>query len=91
MILDQFLYTSRKQEQIQDVSAAMSQDSTMRSVIKSITWRVVGTMDTILISWILTGEVRTAFAIGGVELITKMVLYVAHERVWNRIKFGRRP
>lgn len=88
MILDQFLYNSKVSQAPSQLS---SQDSTMRSIVKSVSWRLIGTMDTVLISYILTGEVRTAFAIGGVELITKMVLYIAHERIWNRIKFGRRP
>lgn len=61
----------------------------IRSVVKAISWRTVGTMDTIAISWILTGEVETAFAIGSVELVTKMILYFGHERIWNLINFGR--
>ncbi len=60
-----------------------------RSVAKSISWRVTGTMDTILISFFITGEVTHAFAIGGVEVVTKMLLYFFHERVWNKLKFGR--
>ncbi|MFZ0489006.1 MAG: DUF2061 domain-containing protein [Salegentibacter sp.] len=61
----------------------------IRSVVKAISWRTVGTMDTIAISWILTGEVKTALAIGSVELVTKMILYFGHERIWNLINFGR--
>ncbi len=62
----------------------------LRSIIKSISWRVVGTIDTILISWMITGQVKTAFSIGGIELITKMLLYFFHERVWNSIKWGKK-
>lgn len=61
----------------------------MRSVVKTISWRIVGTLDTIGISWLLTGEVETALAIGSVELVTKMILYFGHERIWNKINFGR--
>lgn len=61
----------------------------MRSVAKAISWRIVGTMDTIGISWLLTGEMNTALAIGSLELITKMLLYFGHERLWNKINFGR--
>lgn len=60
-----------------------------RSIAKAVSWRIVGTLDTIGISWILTGEADTALAIGSVELVTKMILYFGHERIWNRIKFGK--
>ncbi|WP_019671090.1 DUF2061 domain-containing protein [Eudoraea adriatica] len=60
-----------------------------RSVVKSLSWRVIGTLDTIVISWIITGALTLAFSIGMVELVTKMVLYFLHERMWNSIKCGR--
>ena len=59
-----------------------------RSVIKSISWRIVGTIDTIAISWLITGQVKTALAIGSIEVVTKMILYYFHERTWNKIKWG---
>ena len=59
------------------------------SVVKSISWRTVGTIDTMLIAWLVTGKLDFAVTIGGVELFTKMFLYYMHERTWNRIKFGR--
>ncbi|WP_299711933.1 DUF2061 domain-containing protein [uncultured Tenacibaculum sp.] len=62
----------------------------IRSIVKSISWRAVGTIDTIVISWLITGEVNTALSIGGIELVTKMLLYFFHERVWNSIKWGRK-
>ena len=60
-----------------------------RSVVKAISWRVIGTLDTVLISWIITGKPTLAIAIGAVELFTKMILYYFHERIWNRIQWGR--
>ena len=60
-----------------------------RSLVKSISWRTVGTMDTMMIAWLVTGKLDFAVTIGGVELFTKMFLYFLHERTWNRIKFGR--
>jgi len=60
-----------------------------RSVVKSITWRILGTIDTIIISWIIVGDFRFAISIGGVELFTKMFLYYVHERLWLRIDFGQ--
>lgn len=55
-----------------------------RHLLKTITWRVVGTLDTMLLSWIITGSWKWGLAIGGTEVITKMVLYYLHERVWYR-------
>jgi len=60
-----------------------------RSIVKSISWRLIGTFDTMLISFIITGNAKFAVKIGGVELFTKMFLYFLHERLWNKIKFGR--
>ncbi len=64
-------------------------DNPVRSVVKAVSWRIIGTMDTILISWIITGQVTMALTIGSIELITKMVLYFFHERLWNIIKWGK--
>ena len=60
-----------------------------RHVFKTITWRIVGTLDTFLLSWLITGNIRIGLTIGGVEIITKMILYYFHERLWyNLSKFG---
>jgi len=60
-----------------------------RHIAKTITWRVVGTLDTVLLGWLVTGELKYGLAIGGLELITKMVLYFFHERVWYKLSnFG---
>ncbi|MGB5378073.1 DUF2061 domain-containing protein [Muriicola sp.] len=56
-----------------------------RHLAKTITWRIVGTLDTIVLSWIITGNPLTGLKIGGAEVITKMVLYYFHERVWFNI------
>lgn len=60
-----------------------------RSILKAISWRITGTLDTIVVSWIVTGKIKLAISIGFVELFTKIGLYYVHERVWNRISFGR--
>ena len=60
-----------------------------RSFIKSVSWRIIGTDDTILISYFLTAQVDFALSIGMIEIITKMVLYVVHERVWNKFSWGK--
>lgn len=55
-----------------------------RHIAKTVSWRVIGTVDTIVLSGIITGSWSTGLAIGGVEVITKMVLYFLHERAWYR-------
>jgi uncharacterized membrane protein len=60
-------------------------DKPIKSVIKSLSWRVVGTMDTMIISYFITGKVTVAVSIGSVEVITKTVLYYFHERLWAHI------
>jgi uncharacterized membrane protein len=64
-------------------------DKKRRSIVKTISWRTVGTIDTILISWVVIGDINFAVTIGGVELFTKMALYFLHERAWNKSNFGR--
>ncbi len=63
-------------------------DSQKRHLMKTVTWRVIGTLDTMLISWIISGNPLTGFKIGIAEVITKMILYYLHERTWYRINFG---
>ncbi len=59
-----------------------------RHILKTITWRVLGTIDTIVIGGILTGDWKVGVSIGGIEIISKMALYYIHERVWYKSKFG---
>lgn len=67
----------------------VSGDKPYISLLKTISWRVVGTIDTITISYIITGEIRSALSIGGFEVFSKMILYYFHERAWNRVKRNR--
>lgn len=60
-----------------------------RSLIKATSWRALGTLDTIVVSFVITGKIKLALSIGAVELFTKIFLYYVHERIWNRISFGR--
>lgn len=60
-----------------------------RSIAKTISWRTVGTLDTIIISYFITGNLAMAASIGSIELFTKMVLYYFHERAWNKISYGK--
>ncbi|MBA4746210.1 MAG: DUF2061 domain-containing protein [Muricauda sp.] len=87
MITDQLIIKSDKEQSTYTKDS--TSESPKRSVVKSISWRIVGTLDTILISWVVTGTLSMAFSIGLVELVTKMVLYFFHERIWNSIKWGK--
>lgn len=54
------------------------------SAYKAVTWRILGTIDTVIISYLMTGNFKIAFSIGGFEVFSKMVLYFIHERVWAK-------
>mgnify|MGYP006203024939 FL=1 len=58
-------------------------DSNFKSFIKSISWRIVGTLDTMVISFFVTGQLVMAISIGSIEVVTKIVLYYLHERAWE--------
>lgn len=66
-------------------------DSHARSLIKGISWRTLGTIDTIILSFIVTGDVEHSFKIGLTEIVTKVMLYYLHERAWNSVVWGRIP
>ena len=67
----------------------MRANSHTRHIVKAITWRILGTLDTILLSWIITGNALTGLKIGFAEVITKMILYYLHERVWFKINLSK--
>ena len=60
----------------------------LRSLLKTISWRIVGTLDTMFLGWIITGSPIVGLKIGALELFTKMILYYFHERVWLQSKYG---
>ena len=59
-----------------------------RHLLKTITWRIIGTIDTVVIGWVVSGDPLIGLTIGSFEIITKMILYFIHERVWYKINFG---
>ena len=67
----------------------MTTDKPYRSFVKALSWRVTGTIDTIVVSYFVTGQIKLALSIGVVELFTKVCLYYFHERLWNKIRLGR--
>ncbi|SDB61966.1 Uncharacterized membrane protein [Flavobacteriaceae bacterium MAR_2010_188] len=63
-------------------------NSNKRHLLKTFTWRLVGTLDTMLLAWLITGNPLTGFKIGMAEVITKMALYYFHEKVWYKLDYG---
>ncbi|MEM9678749.1 MAG: DUF2061 domain-containing protein [Bacteroidota bacterium] len=63
-------------------------DPNKRHLIKTITWRAIGTVDTILIAWIISGDSIVGVKIGFFEVVTKMLLYYCHEKIWYRVDYG---
>jgi len=60
-----------------------------RTVIKTSSWRFFATIDTVIISYLVTGSLVMASTIATIEVVTKLLLYYIHERAWNRVVFGR--
>jgi uncharacterized membrane protein len=60
-------------------------DKPVKSALKAISWRIVGTIDTMIISYFITGKVTVALSIGSIEVFTKTLLYYFHERLWAHI------
>jgi uncharacterized membrane protein len=77
--------TEEKQKSKRAIKVSDRADKPIKSIMKSVSWRIVGTIDTMIISFIITGRVTIALSIGSVEVITKTVLYYFHERIWAHI------
>lgn len=63
-------------------------ESNKRHIYKTFSWRAIGTLDTILLSWIITGNPLIGLKIGGTEIVSKMLLYFGHEKIWHKINYG---
>lgn len=59
-----------------------------RHLTKTVTWRIVGTIDTMILAWIISGDPTVGLKVGATEIVTKMTLYYIHEEIWHRSKFG---
>ena len=64
-------------------------DTARRSLVKTISWRVTGSSATFAISYAVLGNWQISGTIAVVQLIMNTMLYFVHERVWNRIDWGR--
>lgn len=66
-------------------------ESHLRSIIKAVSWRVFGTLMTMLISFVITHKISFAIYIGLLEFFSKVMIFYFHERLWGIITFGRTP
>lgn len=79
-------YQTMKEEQDGIVSPEIaSSESHTRSFLKGVTWRMVATTTTIVVSWFVIGEVETALQIGFFEVFAKIAIYYIHERIWAKV------
>jgi len=63
-------------------------DKRTRSIVKAITFRILATATTMIMVFWLTGDLALANIVGGIDLVSKLVLYYLHERAWEKIKWG---
>ena len=87
MILNKIIFS--KKAQSRGFEEDKNSEKPLRSVLKALSWRVVGTLDTLLVSYFLIGEIALATSIASVDFITKLVLYFFNERIWNKINWGK--
>ena len=67
----------------------MISDTKARSLVKGISWRVIGSIDTFVIAYFFFGKTSIALPIAILEVFTKILLYFLHERIWNKFQFLR--
>ena len=70
-------------------AADKKSEKPIRSIAKAFSWRIIGTLDTLVISYILTGKISIAASIASIDFVTKMILYFFHERLWNLVTWGK--
>ena len=87
MIADQMIFSKKIAKQ--SFNEDLSSERPLRSIAKALSWRIVGTLDTLVVSYFVTGEIVLAASIATVDFLTKLVLYFFHERIWNKIKWGK--
>jgi len=63
-------------------------ESRLRSALKAITYRLIGTFTTFAVTYTVTGELTTALGIGSIEPFLKMAVYYLHERAWQQVPHG---
>jgi uncharacterized membrane protein len=64
-------------------------DSTGRSLVKTISWRITGSCATFFVAYMISGNLGMSGTIAIIQLTTNTILYYIHERIWNKVKWGR--
>jgi uncharacterized membrane protein len=64
--------------------------SRLESLVKSIVYRLFGTITTFLIAWFFTKEFFIASGIAIIEMVSKTALYYFYERFWNMVSWGKK-
>ena len=73
------------------ITLTMINENRYRSIAKAISYRVTGTCFTFLVAYALTGRFVIALSIGGIEAVSKVFIYYWHERLWDKVKYGKKP
>lgn len=68
----------------------MYKETHTRSIIKAITWRILGTLTTMVLVYIFIGDITVALSVSGVQVVLELLIYFAHERAWGRIRWGKK-
>ena len=68
---------------------AGAHEAHLRSFAKGVSWRFIGSMDTFILSWLVTGNPVWAVSIASAEAVTKITLFYLHERAWRLVRWGR--
>ncbi len=78
-------------ENLEKVPATLtkSKEKISRTLVKTVVWMFIGTLDTLILSWYFTGHIKFALTITAVEFISKSILYFFYGRSWNLIKWGK--
>jgi len=66
----------------------MNRETKARSILKSFSWRIVASLTTVLLVYLVTGSLEGALTVGGIEVVVKMIVYFFHERAWDAVPFG---
>jgi len=75
-------------DNLAEESSPVIKESRLRSILKAASWRVLATLTTIVIAYLITGKIDDALKIGAVEVVAKMAIYYFHERAWARLPLG---
>jgi len=65
-------------------------DTNRRSLAKALSWRLLATIITSSIVFAITGQGEFAATVGVADTVCKFFIYFGHERLWNRISYGRK-